>query len=186
MAFLFGCKDDSNGRYLVMWFKQKNGNGTEPWLDQAHAQTFGAGQEAENQNKNKTKQPANMKLNQSILAAVAGALFVFPALAADDAATHSTEAAEIETLKQQIQELDQKVQALERQRKSEQQVAANTNQAQIQELDQKVRILARQHELDKEDVAATAKTQPRLKLDASGFTLSSADTNFAISLHGLV
>jgi hypothetical protein len=41
-----------------MWFKQKNGNGTEPWLDKARAQTFWAGQEAGNQNKNKTKQPA--------------------------------------------------------------------------------------------------------------------------------
>ena len=40
--------------------------------------------------------------------------------------------------------------------------------------------------MDKEYAAAAAKTQPRLKLDASGFTLSSADTNFSISLHGLV
>ena len=60
-----------------------------------------------------------MKPNQLILAAVAGVLFIFPAWAADDAATNSTEAAEIEALKLQIQELDQKVQALERQRKSE-------------------------------------------------------------------
>ncbi|HUA65875.1 MAG TPA: porin [Alphaproteobacteria bacterium] len=127
-----------------------------------------------------------MKPNQLILAAVAGVLFIFPAWAADDAATNSTEAAEIEALKLQIQELDQKVQALERQRESEPPAAANTNQSQIQELDQKVRILERQHELDKEDAAAAAKAQPRLKLDASGFTLSSADTNFAISLHGVL
>ncbi len=127
-----------------------------------------------------------MKPNQLILAAVAGMLFIFPVWAADDDATNSTEAAEIETLKQQIQELDQKVQALERQRESEPPAAANTNQSQIQDLDQKVRILERQHELEKEDAAAAAKTQPRLKLDASGFTLSSADTNFAISLHGVL
>ena len=127
-----------------------------------------------------------MKPNQLILAAAAGALFILPAWAADNAATNSSEAAEIEALKQQIQELNQKVQALERQRESEPQTAANTNQAQIQELDQKVRILERQHEFDKADAAAAVKTQPRLKLDASGFTLSSADTNFAISLHGLV
>src|SRR5579862_5536582 len=127
-----------------------------------------------------------MKLNKLILAAVAGGLFVFPALAADDTVTNSTEAAEIESLKQQIRALDQKVQALERRHESEQPAAANTNQAQIQELDQKVRILERQHELDKEDAVTAAKTQPRLKLDASGFTLSSADTNFSIGLHGLV
>jgi len=150
---------------------------------QGPAESVGAGQEAGNQNQNKAKKN-NMKPNLLILATVAGVLFVFPVQAADDAATNSTEAAEIETLKQQIQELDQKVQALERQRESEHQAAADTNQAQIQELDQKVRILERQRELDQEDAVATAKTQPRLKLDASGFTLSSADTNFAISLHG--
>jgi phosphate-selective porin OprO and OprP len=132
------------------------------------------------------KDKASMKPNQLIFAAAAGAMLILPARAADNAATNSTEAAEIETLKKQIQELDQKVQALERQRESEPQIAVNTNQAQVQELDQKVRILERQRELDKEDAAAAAKTQPRLKLDASGFTLSSADTNFAISLHGLV
>jgi len=57
---------------------------------------------------------------------------------------------------------------------------------QMQDLDQKVRILEQQRELDKEGAAATAKTQPVVKLGSSGFTLSSADTNFAINLHGLV
>src|ERR1035437_10267639 len=57
---------------------------------------------------------------------------------------------------------------------------------QIRELDQKVRILERQRELDKDDATAVAKKQPLVKLDASGFTLASADTNFSISLHGLV
>ena len=128
-----------------------------------------------------------MKPNQLILAAVAGVLLFFRPWAADDAATNSTEAAEIEALKQQIQALDQKVQASGATARSRSQpAAANTNQEQIQELDQKVRILERQHELDKEDAAAAAKAQPRLKLDASGFTLSSADTNFAISLHGVL
>jgi phosphate-selective porin OprO and OprP len=127
-----------------------------------------------------------MKLNQLILTVAAGAVIVFPAPAADDTATNSTEATEIEALKREIQALDQKVQGLEQQRGSEQQAVTDTNQEQIQDLDQKVRILARQHELDKEDAAAAAKTQPRLRLDASGFTLSSADTNFSISLHGLI
>jgi phosphate-selective porin OprO/OprP len=147
-----------------------------------------------------------MKLNQLILAAVVGAQFAFPAFAADSeatnstgatqsetraytaggATTNSTEAAEIEALKKEVQELDQKVQNLEQQREAEPQAAADTNQEQVQELDQKVRILTRQRELDKEDAAAAAKTKPLVKLDASGFTLSSADTNFSISLHGLV
>ena len=152
----------------------------------------------------KSKQKS--KLNHLLLAAVAGALFAFPVLAADSAATNSTgavqsetpadasggaatnstEAAEIESLKTEVQELDQKVESLEQQHAAEQQAVTDTNQEQIQDLDQKVRILARQHELDQEDAAAAAKTRPLVKLDASGFTLTSADTNFSISLHGLI
>ncbi len=128
----------------------------------------------------------NQKMNQLILTVIAGSLFVFPALATDDTATNSAEAAEIEALKQQVQELGQKVQRLEQQRESEQPAVTDTHQEQIQDLDQKVRILERQRELDKDDATAAAKTQPVVKLDSSGFTLRSADTNFAISLHGLV
>lgn len=62
----------------------------------------------------------------------------------------------------------------------------NALEQQIHDLDQKVRILERKHELDKDDAAATAQKQPLVKLDDSGFTLSSADKNFSISLHGLV
>ena len=153
----------------------------------------------------KSKQKS--KLNHWIPAAVAGMLLAFPVVAAEStvtnstgtvpgessaevsgaAATNSTEAAEIESLKTEVQELDQKVQSLEQQHAAEQQApVTDTNQEQIQELDQQVRILGRQHELDKEDAAAAAKTKPLVKLDASGFTLTSADTNFSISLHGLI
>ena len=147
-----------------------------------------------------------MKLNQLILVAVVGVQFAFPLLAADSAATNSTgavqsetsadaavgaatnstEAAEIQDLKKEIHDLDQKVQGLEQQREAEPQAVTDTNQEQIQDLDQKVRILARQRELDQEDAAAAAKSKPVVKLDSSGFTLSSADTNFSISLHGLI
>jgi phosphate-selective porin OprO/OprP len=147
-----------------------------------------------------------MKLNQLILAAIIGAQFTLSVLAADGEAAKvtgagqvenpapgagataagSAQAAEIENLKKEIQALDQKVQNLEQQQESKQQAMANTNQEQIQELDQQVRILSRQHELDKESAEAAAKSQPRFKLDSSGFTLTSADTNFSIGLHGLV
>jgi phosphate-selective porin OprO and OprP len=125
-----------------------------------------------------------MKLKHWISAAVAGVLFVFPARAADDTVPHSTEAAEIETLKKQVQELDQKVQVLEQQRELEQHAVAETNQEQIRALDQKVRILERQRELDKEETTAATKNAPRISLGTGGFNLTSADTNFAISLHG--
>jgi phosphate-selective porin OprO and OprP len=62
----------------------------------------------------------------------------------------------------------------------------NTLEQQIHDLDQKVRILERQRELDQEDAAKSAKTQPLVKLDGSGFTFSSADQNFSIGLHGLL
>lgn len=147
-----------------------------------------------------------MKPNQLILATMVGAQFAFLAAAAGGEATNiagavqsggpapatsgtdagSREAAEIESLKREIQALDQKVQDLERQHESQPQAIINTNQEQIQELDQKVRILSRQHELDQEAAEATAKLQPHFKMDSSGFTFTSADTNFAIGLHGLV
>ena len=55
-----------------------------------------------------------MKLNRLIFAAITGLLFAFPLFADDGTATNSTEAAEIQALKQEIQALDQKVQALGR------------------------------------------------------------------------
>src|ERR1700733_8085756 len=61
-----------------------------------------------------------------------------------------------------------------------------TLKQEIQDLDQKVQILEREREIDKDDSTALAKTEPKLSLGASGFTISSADTNFSISLHGLL
>jgi phosphate-selective porin OprO and OprP len=139
----------------------------------------------------------DMKRYQLVLATIAGLQFIVPALAADDTATNSTgaaqvapvgssEEAEIEALKKEVQELSQKVQSLEQQREPEQPAARDTNQDQIQALDQKVRILERQRELDKDNAATVTRTQPRLTVGASGVTFSSADTNFAVSLHGVL
>ena len=147
-----------------------------------------------------------MKANQLLLVTIIGALLVLPFLSGGGEVTNVTGAAqgeslapaaggttagsaeteEIENLKKEIQALDQKVQILEQQHQSESQAIIDTNQAQIRELDQKMRILARQHELDQESAAAAAKAQPRFKFDSSGFTFTSADTNFALGLHGLV
>ena len=148
-----------------------------------------------------------MKLNLLILATLAGSQFVFPVFATDDTATNSAgavpaeipadtaangttassaEAAEIEALKKAVQELGQKVQALEHQRDLDQQTNTATASEQIQDLDQKVRILGRQHELDQESAAAAAKAQPRITVGASGFSFGSTDSNFVVTLHGLV
>ena len=139
----------------------------------------------------------DMKIKQLMMAAFACLQVSVPVLAGDGADTNSTtaaqvaptrstEAAEIEALKQEVQKLSQEVQNLERQRELERSVATDTNQERIQALDQQVRIRERQRELDREDAATVAKAQPRLTVGANGVTFSSADTNFAISLHGVL
>jgi len=139
----------------------------------------------------------DMKLKQLMIVTLACLPAGFSVLAGDGTDTNSSgavqaapgnsaEAAEIEALKREVQELGQKVRILEQQRAQEQPTAANTNQDQIQALDQKMRILERQRELDQENATALAKTQPRLTVGANGATFSSADTNFVVSLHGVL
>jgi phosphate-selective porin OprO/OprP len=126
-----------------------------------------------------------MKLNQLLIAIFAGAQFAVAAFA-DDAPTNSTEAAEIEALKQQIQKLDEKVSDLETQHQAAQSTAASASQEQIQDLDQKVRILSREREIDQDAAATAAKSQPKISLGANGFAFSSADSNFVAAIHGLI
>jgi len=127
-----------------------------------------------------------MKINQLLIVTFVGAQFAVAAFAADDATTNSTEAAEIEALKQEIQKLDQKVSELESQHQAEQQNASSSDKEQIQELDQKVRILSRERENDQDAAATAAKTQPKITLGANGFGFSSADSNFVATIHGLI
>jgi len=118
-----------------------------------------------------------MKLNRLLITTIVGAQFTFAAFA-DDAPTNSTEAAEIEALKQEIQKLDQKVSDLENKQAAQQPISANSDKQQIQDLDQKVRILERQRENDQDAAAALAKTQPKLTISSSGLNAISADSNF--------
>ena len=127
-----------------------------------------------------------MKLNRLIILAIAGLTSAFPAVADDGAATNSSEAAEIQALKQEIQALDQKVEALEQRRAVEQQPTNDASKEQIQALDQKVRVLERLRENDQDAAATVAKAQPKISLGAGGFSFSSADSNFVATLHGLV
>jgi phosphate-selective porin OprO and OprP len=124
-----------------------------------------------------------MKLNQLLIVTFVGTQFAVAAFA-DDATNNSTEAAEIETLKQEIQKLDQKVSDLESQHQAAQPSAANSGNAQIQDLDQKVSILERERENDQDAAAAAAKTEPKITLGANGFGFSSADSNFVATIHG--
>jgi phosphate-selective porin OprO/OprP len=126
----------------------------------------------------------NIIPNRLIILAIAGLFFASPLFADDGAATNVTEAAEIQALKQEIQALDQKVEALEQRHEAEPPAATNDSTEQVQALDQKVRVLERLRENDLDAAATTAKAQPKISLGASGFTFSSADSNFVASLHG--
>lgn len=57
---------------------------------------------------------------------------------------------------------------------------------QIDALDQKVRILERQQELNTQAAETKSKDLPNVTLNSSGLTVSSADTNFAIGIHGVL
>jgi phosphate-selective porin OprO/OprP len=57
---------------------------------------------------------------------------------------------------------------------------------QIQQLDQKVRILERNRELDQETADTKAKSATKLSLGASGFAVTSADSNFVFKVRGYV
>ena len=126
-----------------------------------------------------------MNLKWWITAVVAGGFFLNRALGAGTG-TNSAGATEIDTLKKEVQELERKVRQLEQRQDMNRQTNINSNQEALHEMDQRVRILSRQRELDQESADAAARTQPVLKLDSQGFTLTSADTNFVIGLHGLV
>ena len=124
-----------------------------------------------------------MKLKYITAAVALGTQFASATFAADNSATNSSDADEINTLKKEVQSLEEKVNALEAKQSSP---GTSVPSAQYEALDQKVRILERERENDQDAAVALAKTQPKLTLGANGFTMSSADTNFVAQLHGLI
>jgi phosphate-selective porin OprO/OprP len=102
-------------------------------------------------------------------------------------ADETNTAQEIEALKQQIDTLESKVRGLERkQEQGADESATRAKDQQIEELDQKLRIFERKQELSAEDAAARAKTAPRITAGPNGFSFASADTNFVLSLKGVL
>ena len=57
---------------------------------------------------------------------------------------------------------------------------------QIEALDQKVRVLERKRELDQKTADENAKATPVLTVGENGFGFRSADTNFSLTLHGVL
>lgn len=89
-------------------------------------------------------------------------------------------------LRSRVNELESKVGSLEAGRLLPEIAVAAQDGPTTGELDQKIRVLARQGELAAEAAEARAKELPRLTAGASGFSLSSADTNYVLKLRGLV
>jgi phosphate-selective porin OprO/OprP len=89
-------------------------------------------------------------------------------------------------LRSRVNELESKVGSLEAGRVLPEISVSAQDGPTTGELDQKIRVLARQGELAAEAAEAKAKELPRLTAGASGFSLSSADTNYVLKLRGLV
>jgi phosphate-selective porin OprO and OprP len=108
------------------------------------------------------------------------------AAAAEQAkAQAQTHQAEVEKLLGKIGELQGKVESLESGRVLPEIALTPQDGPTTAEVDQKIRVLARQNELAAEAAEAKAKELPRLSAGASGFSLSSADTNYVLKLRGL-
>jgi phosphate-selective porin OprO/OprP len=135
-----------------------------------------------------------IKLKQLAAATVVGWQLALPAVAAETTQTtpvigsgsSAVQAAEIEALKQEVQVLAQKVDALEQLQQAPQRVATALSSPALADLDQQVRIPGHPPEIDQEDAAALAKTRPKIALSQDGFSMSTPDTNFVASLHGLL
>ena len=91
---------------------------------------------------------------------------------------------ELRALREKIDELERQVKALEARQAPDS--GTNAENKKVEELDQKVRILERNHELEQQAAEAKEKELPRFSIGENGFTLRSADTNFAVQLGGVL
>ncbi len=88
--------------------------------------------------------------------------------------------------KQRIEELEQKLKAVESNQKTAEQAAETQSKQRAEELDQKVKILERNRELDQEAAEAKAKEAPKISIGTGGFSLASANGDFALQLKGVL
>src|SRR6266487_2863079 len=83
---------------------------------------------------------------------------------------------DVKALLKRIEELEQKVKVLEGKRA----------QDVVGELEQKVKVLERKGELVEEAAAEKGKAAPTVSIGENGLQMRSADTNFAVALHGVL
>jgi phosphate-selective porin OprO/OprP len=86
----------------------------------------------------------------------------------------------------EVQALQNKIQALEAGRVLPEIALPADEAPTVQELDQKLRIADRKNELAAEAAEARAQELPKLSIGEKGFSFSSADTNFALRIRGVL
>jgi phosphate-selective porin OprO/OprP len=119
---------------------------------------------------------------------VAGALMIAQLGGHQATAADQTNALElIQQLQKRIDELEQKVKTLQQ---TQPPPVGPTNETKpsprLDELDAKVKTLEHQHELDQEAAEAKAKEAPRVSVGEQGFSLASANGDFALRLGGVL
>src|SRR6266446_354815 len=92
----------------------------------------------------------------------------------------------IKQLQKRIDDLEHKVKVLEASKPAEAQATDAQAKQRIADLDQKVKILERSRELDLEASEAKAKEAPQITIGRDGFSLASADKNYALQLKGVL
>src|SRR6266705_51565 len=119
-------------------------------------------------------------------------LFVAVAMLNAQLAVSTTQAQDTNTvelikqLQKRIDDLENKVKVLEAGKPAEAQATDAQAKQRIADLDQKVKILERSRELDLEASEAKAKEAPQITIGRDGFSLASADKNYALQLKGVL
>lgn len=92
----------------------------------------------------------------------------------------------VERLLNRIDQLENKVESLESGKLLPEIVVSPHPEPTVEELDQKIRVAERKTELAMEAAEARLREMPRFQAGSSGFSFSSADTNFVLRLRGLL
>jgi phosphate-selective porin OprO and OprP len=92
----------------------------------------------------------------------------------------------IKQLQKRIDELEQKVNALEGGKATNALAGDAKAKQHIDELDQKVKVLEREREVEQETQEAKAKEAPKISIGRDGFSLASAQGDFAMQLKGVL
>ena len=92
----------------------------------------------------------------------------------------------IRQLQRRIDELEQKVKSLEETKPATEPAKESPARQQVEQLDQKLQKLEQERQLQEELAAARAKQAPKITIGEQGLSVSSANGEFAMQIHGLL